>query len=162
MELLLFLSLAVAPEFSVTFRRSNASYQKYFQFDGNFTSARLFRAEDNLNLQFTHFEELSWYQYNCSSSQFKFDWPHFIDGEPMVLIQGETELQHHSYRNYKLFDADPIIAPTVFGDKSSQSEIIYQFIMTLLLIVLLIIESPGKIRQVLSSWRGQHMAVQQV
>ena len=80
----------------------------------------------------------------------------------MMLIQGESDQQHQSYRNYKLFDADPIVTPTVFGDKSSQSEIVYQYIMTLLLIVLLIIESPGKIRQVLSSWRGQHTAVQQV
>jgi hypothetical protein len=151
MELLLYLTLATLSNFSVTFQRGNASAEDYFSLNDNSTRVRLFRFNDTINMHLEYFDGYSLYQLNCSDDVLQFHWPYYINAQNMILQHGDSI--------DKLISVETESQPTKTEEFPDNNNIIYQCIMGVLLIILLVIESPGMLRRVVASMNRQEPSV---
>lgn len=94
--------------FTIDFYNSDESYQDFFIFNGDNTSANLFRKNDTIILYLKLINDFEIYNLDNITDSFSFSWSKFtINNEQMKCVKNSTEIKNLKFTNFTFIS--PII-----------------------------------------------------
>ena len=141
------LTLVISLDFSLNLFISNEENERYFKHDSEGGSISLYRENQTIFLDYCTLSNTASYQISCITPVIQFEWPYYINGEQMHLINGSSEtldlfFNNHTFRH------------PVFNNQSMaytnepQPRFNYDYIIVACLSLLVVIQSPELIKSI--------------
>ena len=131
------LTLVISLDFSLNLFISNEENERYFKHDSEGGSISLYRENQTIFLDYCTLSNTASYQISCITPVIQFEWPYYINGEQMHLINGSSETLDLFFNNQSMaYTNEP------------QPQFNYDYIIVACLSLLVVIQSPELIKSI--------------
>ena len=160
MTLLSLMTLSIFLDFSLILFVNEEENQDFFAYEGETGEVSLYRRNQTIFLQYSTPLKSSWYQFTPTVSLIRFEWPYFINGEQMKLINGSTETMDQVLRNHTFPNPITENHPDLLVSQCSRLD--YNYVTGAILGMFVLIQSPDLIRRVIQKLHSRTESFLQV
>ena len=140
-----FITLTLFLDFSLILISNEEENQIFFTHEGETGEIILYRRRDAVFLKYKTPLTSSWYQLTVTDPIIRFEWPYFVNGEQMKLVNGSSETVDLVIGNRTFNDSITTNHPDLLISQCSRTD--YNYITGAILGMFVLMQSPDLIRR---------------